>query len=282
MTSPASGPHPGVETLSDLQAGVLAGTAQESEVSAHLAGCPSCAERVGLLRNAQSLLAGLPAPSMPADVIARIDAALTDAALIDGVQAEPTAVAVLADRRRSRRRVGAGAVAAAAAVLFVAAVGIGTFQQRAGSDKSATASSRGSPGQGAGLVPQASGRTYTPATLAAGVRSLLAGVPPAAQGFGTPIAPGQSTRDSAVPADPATTLARLRQPAALSGCVTELAGRPGVVPLAVDYAVFQGRPAAIVVLPDPDPAKVQAWAVGPDCRPSQADVLRYQVVPRVG
>jgi hypothetical protein len=39
-----------------------------------------------------------------------------------------------------------------------------------------------------------------------------------------------------------------------------------VTPLAVDIGRFEGKPATIIVLPDPDdPSFVNAYAVAPDC-----------------
>jgi hypothetical protein len=65
----------------------------------------------------------------------------------------------------------------------------------------------------------------------------------------------------------------------LQACVDELAGRPAQAE-GVDFARYQGRPAVVIILADPDPAKAQAWVVGPDCRRGSADLLRYQVVRR--
>jgi hypothetical protein len=58
---------------------------------------------------------------------------------------------------------------------------------------------------------------------------------------------------------------RLRDGKALAACVANLADGP-VTPLAVDIARFDGKPATIIVLPDPkDPSIVYAYAVSPAC-----------------
>ena len=53
-------------------------------------------------------------------------------------------------------------------------------------------------------------------------------------------------------------------------------------PVAVDLARFEGKPAALVVLPTPDdPAKVDAWVVGAGCGENgDAQVLYFRRVAR--
>ncbi|WP_330174828.1 zf-HC2 domain-containing protein [Streptomyces sp. NBC_01498] len=68
--------HPDVSELSDLTEGLLS-PERSTEVRGHLDGCPSCAEVYASLEEIRELLGSLPgAPRMPADVAARIDAAL--------------------------------------------------------------------------------------------------------------------------------------------------------------------------------------------------------------
>jgi hypothetical protein len=48
--------------------------------------------------------------------------------------------------------------------------------------------------------------------------------------------------------------------------VANITGGGPVTPLAVDLGRFEGKPATIIVLPDPDdPAVVDVYAVAPDC-----------------
>ena len=70
----------------------------------------------------------------------------------------------------------------------------------------------------------------------------------------------------------AATLTRLR------GCVARVAGGQSV--LLVDQASFAGRAATIIVTAPPGSAvATQAWAVGPGCSGSAADVLAHQRLP---
>lgn len=51
-------------------------------------------------------------------------------------------------------------------------------------------------------------------------------------------------------------------------------------PLALDYARYRGMPALAVVLPDPDPAKVSVFVVGPDCSRNDDDTLFFTRLAR--
>lgn len=294
MSDPTTGAHPDIELLSDLEAGLLDGDPAAEQLRAHVADCASCTDVVGMLRDTQGMLADLPAVEVPDDVAARIDTALAaEAATRPAAEpAVPAGVTVLADRANRHRRSqagrrwwpGAGVVAAGVALLFAGAIGLSAVQNHSG--KSAGKSSAAAAGDRrvpTARVPVASGQDYTPTTLTPGVRRLLFGqISP--QGLAAPGATGSPARtntDQAV-LSPDPAFARFGRPGVLTACVAELAGSPTVRPLAIDFARFQGKPAVVVVLPDIDPAKVDAWVVGPDCRPGQADLLRFQVVPRVG
>lgn len=284
MNQPAAS-HPDADTLCDLAAGLLAGTVGEADVQAHVAGCASCADFVALLATTRERLAGLPDEPMPPDVVARIDAALTTEAARGAGQAAPApastpVVTPLRASRRSHWQPPAGAVAAGVALLLAGGIGIAVV--RSVGERSAPISSlaEGKSAPSASARQDAGGvRDYTPATLADGARALVASRGAAALGpkgtSATPLPSGaqQDTAGSAA-------LARLRSPAQLAACVTELAGAPGVAPLAVDYAQFQSRPAVVIVLPYRDPAKMAVWVVGPACSAGQADTRYFQVVSR--
>ncbi|MEV0850034.1 hypothetical protein AB0J21_29865, partial [Streptomyces sp. NPDC049954] len=69
--------HPEVEEIADLAEGLLS-AGRGAILHAHLSDCPPCAEVYASLVEIQSLLSTLPAaPSMPTDVSARIEAAIT-------------------------------------------------------------------------------------------------------------------------------------------------------------------------------------------------------------
>jgi hypothetical protein len=68
----------------------------------------------------------------------------------------------------------------------------------------------------------------------------------------------------------------------LASCLAALLPpeEPDLRPLALDYASFGGAPALAVVLPDPDPAKLQVFVVGPGCSQADDGVLRFVRVAR--
>ncbi|PZS29587.1 MAG: hypothetical protein DLM59_12620 [Pseudonocardiales bacterium] len=299
MSDPTTGAHPDVDTLSDLDAGLL-DAAMAARAGAHVAGCATCRDRVDLLQDTQAMLAGLPAVPMPADVAARIDTALAETAAAETAARGPAVgrdtpaatgdVTVLADRAGHRRRIdrrrwwpGAGVVAAGVALLFAGAVGLSAVKSGSGASGTSNRSSTTAgavPRAAPARAPVASGADYSSTTLDAGVRRLLAG---RSSPTGLPREvpkPSGSPRGPLAATAAAPVLDRLLGPAALQACVTELAGVPGVTPLAVDFARFQDKPAVVVVLPDSNPANVDAWVVGPACGPGQSDLLRYQVTPR--
>ncbi|MFE7559614.1 anti-sigma factor family protein [Kitasatospora sp. NPDC057500] len=76
---PAAGAHPDVDELADLAEDLLA-PADAEVLRRHLADCADCRETVEALTEVRTLLAGAGSPAMPADVAARIDAALAAAA----------------------------------------------------------------------------------------------------------------------------------------------------------------------------------------------------------
>jgi len=273
------------------------GSDDRADLRAHVAGCANCAGQAALLVDARSLLGDLPAPPVPPDVVGRLDTALAAearrpaghavaAASVAGPAGSVTLLPASAGRGSRRAWANPGAVAAGIVVLLGAVVGIGTLIGRDGSQSSTKSSASRSV---AGLVKSpglvtGTGRDYTAAALDPYVRTLLA-TPGAATGTVPQSSASPATAPTPSPQLPTAvdpTLARLQRPGQLQACVDELAGRRGVVPIAVDFARFQGRPAVIVVLADPEPARVQAWVVGAGCRSGQAELLRYQVVRLAG
>jgi hypothetical protein len=83
MTSTTGqGPHPEVSELSDWSEGLLPAE-REAVVRAHVDGCGLCADVVVSLEEIRGLLGTLPSEPMPADVAARIDAALAAETVLD-------------------------------------------------------------------------------------------------------------------------------------------------------------------------------------------------------
>ena len=75
--------------------------------------------------------------------------------------------------------------------------------------------------------------------------------------------------------------------AACSVVVAGLAGGGGLpaegpeqLPLAVDYASYDGQPALAVVLPDPEPTTVSVFVVGPGCSAQDDRTLFFFRAPR--
>lgn len=262
----------------------------------HVVGCPACAGRLGAIAELRRRLAGLPPESMPAAISARIEQALAGAG--QGSAQLP------AQRRAGRRwalggfRLTPGLVAAMVVGLLLLGVGLGAIRSLGGAGPSSAVSGAGgvrAPAPGLPATPPtsggpptlvASGRNYTPATLDADVRALLAGIQARRFAAALPARPGGSGSPAPGPTGTAVldttktppALARLATAPGLTGCLAALTGRTDRAPLAVDYAAFGGRPAAVLVLPAAA-GRVAVWVVGPACGPGDPAVLRYQQVP---
>ena len=71
---------------------------------------------------------------------------------------------------------------------------------------------------------------------------------------------------------------RLRTPEGLADCRVGLQATPDeapVEPLALDYATYGGAAALAVVVPDPDPAKLSVFVVGPTCAQADPALLHF-------
>jgi hypothetical protein len=64
----------------------------------------------------------------------------------------------------------------------------------------------------------------------------------------------------------------------LSACVTRVGG--GKVPLLVDTATYEGRPATVVALPGTDAAHADVWVLGAGCTASSPNVLAHRPITR--
>jgi len=175
---------------------------------------------------------------------------------------------------------------AAAALVVVGATGV-VLSQLGGGNATTAASMTGeaAPGGAAASSPSAGGfadvryltsrSQYTTGNLAARAREVLL---PAADG------PGEArtaTRTAAVAPSAATSVTigpaqALRDSKRLSACIGGL--DRDVVPVAVDFAMFQNREAAIVLLPGRD-GGYEVWAVDPTCGPDGDGVLGFSTLP---
>jgi hypothetical protein len=65
-------------------------------------------------------------------------------------------------------------------------------------------------------------------------------------------------------------------PAAAQACLESYLGVSDVAPLAIDIGVWQGHPAAVIVLPLDDPTLAEVWVINPKCTTSSSkDPLYY-------
>lgn len=282
--------HVGVEDLAAYAAGDLDATAAVA-VEAHLVLCDDCRADVEAVNAATGALAALPAVPMPADVAARVDAAVADAA------ATPVAppATILPMRRRRPTWAGIGAVAAGAALIGAVAVPL----LRGGSGEKAAPIAADSARGSRPVVTKrlASNLDYSHTNLVATLNTALAGTtapPPAAKGVDAPEAASQmptsagplTYRGNASP--PALTALRT-DPGRLAACVTALvADLPpvGRVLLFVDFARFSGKDAAVLGFPtvvrgSANDATVDVWVVGPGCGSTPGgDVLDFARIDR--
>lgn len=282
---PAAG-HLDLDALAELEEGLAEPTAAAA-ARAHLEACSECRALLSRLRTTRALLSALPPEPMPADVAARVEAAVRHGAEV----AAPTVVPLGRRRKVWSSPAVAGGAAAAAVVALLAALIAGNVIHRhhnGPSDASTTAGSRSrsavsNPAQ---IKRWATGRDYTAATIATFVPSLVTGTPPSA----TPPLAGASTSPGPAQAGtPATGAAQspsfsqdeLRaSPQALQACGQILAGGVSTVPVAVDFARFNGKPAVIFVLPAiGHPTDLDVWVVRSACSAASLD-LYFQRVPR--
>jgi hypothetical protein len=282
-----------LDLLADYVGGALEGTPEEAVVARRIADDPAWRAAYGELTGAMATVGaqlnalGAGAEPIPADVAARLDAALTEA---------PPRLTVLrggaADTPRRRPRWTAP-VAVAAAVVVFAGVGGGFLLHRPeGSNDSATSSAAGSaedkapaplvapsvPLPATGQITS-SGRDYQAGTLRkAAVRAPFASAK-AESGSGDTSAdtPRAAVSPTEGLADP---LARLRAPDALQACLDALAAENGSGSLtveSVDYARYAEKPALVVVFTAANGRF--AWASGADCGAPGVGSDRLNVVP---
>ncbi len=118
------GDHVAVEQVADLLEDLLP-EAEAATVVAHLDACQACSRLRDDLAALPALLAAVPSPPMPAEVAARLDAAVAEAATTREQQRAGPAPVTSLDSRRRRfvSRTFTGVAAAAALVVGVLVVG---------------------------------------------------------------------------------------------------------------------------------------------------------------
>jgi len=291
----APGAHPSpeeVDVLLDLPGGQSPDDVGQRSVATHVAGCPACQDIAASLRAVRDLLReeGRRTPPVPDDLPGRLDAALARASAerdgtvvpIGAVRASRDAVT---EGRQVPRWVG---VAAGLAVLGGAALAATQVLDVGGADSGTFTSAESSGGGGeadrgaAAGAALSTGTEYTRAQLPAQVDALLTGAPEARTLSGQGLSPSRGEDAEAAPDDPASATLPdadepLADPAGLQGCL-EAIGAPGVEPLAVDLATFEGEDAAVLVLPGSSPDQVEVWVVARDCRPGADGLQEFQRV----
>jgi hypothetical protein len=201
------------------------------------------------------------------------------------------------EEERDSRPIWARPVFAVAAGL-VAVAGIGTaVQQVSGSSQSAStvagsadravSESAAAAEAPAAVAILATGTDYSAKKLAAQATALVRQAQTTraralAADSGGELTGGGATgsADPTASADQVPTSAQpgqaLRDPVALEACLSAI-DSAGVRPIAVDLARYQGREAAILVLPAPA-GGFEVWAVARDCKPGADGTLNFQLV----
>jgi predicted anti-sigma-YlaC factor YlaD len=245
--------HLDYEALADFAEGIL-DDATATSTEEHLAHCDDCRRRAAEVAEVSRVLARAPTPPMPAHLVDRLDAALA-----------AEAAAHVPVHRHHRRYQFVAAAAAAVVLVGGGAAAVRTVMDGDSSTVTGTqppmidrTHSSSPPGPAiARAVPFTVVQTGTRYT-AAGLESQVTGALSKATAGG---------RHAMSAAD-----------GPLADCVVRVGG--GKVPLLVDSATYEGRPATVIALPGGDAAHADVWIVGPKCSTSNADVLAHRQITR--
>jgi hypothetical protein len=297
MTAPAEGnAHPDVVELSDLTEDLLA-PERAAAVRAHVSSCAQCGEVLASLQGVRALLGEAPpAEPMPADIAARIDAALlaeerdatdlpdepsgvpreTSPRTVDRPHADvPRGTSAPAGRPtaptgpgRSRRRSRGLRFAVAASSAAVLALGWMTYQLAQQHTGSGTMSADSSAKRSDAQAPAAAGMVGDQ------VARLLGGTGSAESGSGS----GKSGANSPMldPRGGTAVTAPDGTVTAVPACVLQATMR-AQKPLAAERESYQGVDSYLVVLPDPaDSTYVDAFVVTAACSAADPGRVLFQ------
>jgi hypothetical protein len=290
--------HLTAEVLADLELGLLdAGSAAHAEQ--HLAHCADCSALRGDLASLSDALADLPDEPMPDAVWEQLAEAMAAEPVLTPA-GSATVVPIEAARRRRWGRPGIGVVAGAAGVALIGAIIVSS--DFGGGDTATTLSETADSAQedrGADLPLAAyaatqSGTRYQEAALSSQVTELVAAratftpTPPVGDFESATASPTASTsadpegEGTAEPTQrPEDSVAPMAtDPAAAQACLEGYLDVDGVQPLAIDIGVWQGEPAAVIVLPDVDPDLVEVWVIDPDCTGPDDPLFYFATVAR--
>ncbi|MFD5135839.1 anti-sigma factor family protein [Streptomyces sp. NPDC058378] len=283
MTSTAdTAQHPDVPEISDFTEGLLP-PSREAELRQHLDTCDECADIRSSLEEIRALLGSAQTPdeSMPADVVARIDAALaaeasapptpSDAPAVVSRETAPESTAAPRPAGRPRGATGPGRspsrrrrrTVILGTAFGAAAVGMSVFllQSLQGSQDSSGAMAD----RGVSAAEKSQG-DFSDATLEGRVHTLLSkasetpGYDPGKPSLDTKSSPGDLAPGEASPRTP------LRAPIVdVPPCVQQGIGRNAPA-LAAEEGSYEGTAAFLVVLPHAtDSTRVQAYVVDAAC-----------------
>jgi len=282
--------HLTAEVLADLELGLLD---DESRVHAelHLAHCATCTALGHDLAALTEAMADLPHEPMPDAVWDELTAVLAAEPVVTPAGAA-TVVSLEAGKKGRWSRPGIGVVAGAAGVALAGAIivpwvlGSGDSADSGGpvaAEDSVTDVSM------AAYAATRSGTKYEAEALDSQVTSLVA-----ARATFSPTAAATESDPSATPSpsasgDPTEGMTRgsdnavapmATDPAAAQACLEGYLDRGGVEPLAIDIGRWQGEPAAIIVLPGPEPTLADVWVIDPDCSGPEDPLLYFATVAR--
>lgn len=293
--------HVDADVLAELSAGLIDGK-RATRIHAHLAGCQRCAQRSVTLTEISTLLASVPSPRMPDDVVTRLTATLAQEAAHRSAPATVPAssrdqdttnsVVEFSRAAKGRRRgltspVAARAFAAAAAACVVAACGYTAVQLTSGSSAGNAPSTpkQVAGGRGTARGPSTGGPhavPFIPPTETAKANGpdkqltfkvVDSGIDYRTASLGTQI---KAELNKVVALKSSTHTPTAQQYA----CVSDVTG--GTAPALVDKARFQGHPATIIALSHVGNQVSQAWVVGPSCSASDTDILEHVSLPTSG
>lgn len=288
--------HPTAEVLADLDLGLL-DAASTTHAEQHLAHCPECADRLADFTELGSALLHLPPEPMPDEVWQSLSEALAADPVVTPA-GSATVVPLDATRRRRWARPGIGLVAGAAGVALVGAIVVPSLS---GSDNEVSSTAGGGPSAAADNeagVPMAayaattSGTKYQEEAIDSQVTQLVASRSDLETGdvsgetaTGISAAPsisptGEAFTDGPKPGGHRSVAAMATDPAAAQACLEEFLESPGIAPLAIDIGTWQGEPAAVFVLPVPDPTSAEVWVIDPDCSGPDTRVYYFATVSR--
>jgi hypothetical protein len=304
--------HIDTDTLAAYREGLLS-RRRAARVAAHLAGCPRCAETDAQLAGVTTMLAASQVPPMPAGLADRIEAALSAEAVSraaaqagrrplgeraagaarDDVPGDrrPATVPGGNHRQRPHRRSWltprVATVAAAVAVIVGGGYGVAqVFSNGSTTGGGSSTAARpehgvGSSGAGTGVsgsrmapsasslrqLPVVKSRTsYQPQRLQEQAKAVLAR-------YGRAAPRPAGTGHGALPGSPGISATNL------AACVRRISR--GHTPQLVDLATYQGRTAAVIMLPASQ-GQVRVVVVGSGCSAAASDVLAQTLIPGTG